>query len=64
MKLHPIVATALIGSVIALEAWALKEITTLKENVAGLSARVELLAVRSYATKNERHHSNSFPLPD
>ena len=46
--LAPIAVAAIIG----LQGWMLKEISALKANVAGLSARIEVLAGQShYAQK-------------
>lgn len=43
MKLNNIVASALVGAVLALEAWTLKAVVDLKVEVATLSARVSAI---------------------
>ena len=40
IRVHPLIAAAIVGLIVSLEGWALKEIVSLKENVAGLSAQI------------------------
>jgi hypothetical protein len=42
LQIHPLIASAVIAGAFALQGWMLKEISTLKENVAGLRAELSI----------------------
>jgi outer membrane murein-binding lipoprotein Lpp len=44
MKVHPMIAAAALGAILSLQGWMLSKISTLSENVAGLTAKVEAIA--------------------
>lgn len=43
MKVHPIIASAVVTAIFALQGWMLFEISTLEKNVAVLSVEVHMI---------------------
>ena len=42
MKVHPIIASAVVAAILTLQGWMLKEISSLRETVAVLSAQMTM----------------------
>ena len=51
MKIHPMIAGTALAAILSLQGWMLSKISTLAENVAALSAQVELIAGPQHIAK-------------